>query len=105
MSARGTPPLAHSSSNYAVINSAINLQMIPIRIEFDGSIEELLEVVVNLNIVLGGHDVVVALPVFDLSQMHLELLGLLDRLAHIFNNPTLLHKISIFILFLKSFNR
>jgi hypothetical protein len=43
--------------------------MIPIGVESDGPIEELLVGVVNLQVVLGGHDIMVILPVLDLPQM------------------------------------
>jgi len=43
--------------------------MIPIGVESDGPIEELLVRVVNLHIVLGGHHIMVILPVLDLPQM------------------------------------
>jgi len=47
--------------------------MIPIGVELDGPIEELLVSVVNLDVVFRGHYIMVSLPVLNLSQVLLQL--------------------------------
>ena len=79
--------------------------MIPIWIKSNGSIEELLVCSVNLFIVLGGHHVMIFLPINNFENMILDLTGLLDWFSNLFNNPTLLNKINIFLFILKVFNR
>ena len=77
--------------------------MISIRVELDGAIEKLLVSVMNLHVVLRGHDVVIALPILDLFQVLLDLMRFLHGLANFLNDPTLVHKIRMFLL--NGFNR
>lgn len=74
--------------------------MISIGIQSDGPIEVLLVGMVHLHVVLGSHHVVVVLPVLDHLEVVLDLHRLLHRLADFLNDPTLVHKISILLLFL-----
>ena len=74
--------------------------MIAIGIQSDGPIEVLLVGMVHLHVVLGSHHVVVVLPVLYHLEVVLDLHRLLHRLADFLNNPTLVHKISMLLLFL-----
>lgn len=74
--------------------------MIAIGVKSDGPIEVLLVGLMHLHVVLRGHHVVVVLPVLDHLEVILDLHHLLHRLADFLNDPTLVHKISMLLLFL-----
>jgi hypothetical protein len=63
--------------------------MVAVRVKTDGPVEELLVSMMNLDVVLRSHHVVIRLPVFYLVQVLLDLKHFLDRLSHVFNDPTL----------------
>ena len=74
--------------------------MIAIGVKSDGPIEVLLVGMMHLHVVLGSHHVMVVLPVLDHLEVVLDLHHLLHRLADFLNDPTLVHKISMLLLFL-----
>ena len=63
--------------------------MVAVWVKTDGPVEELLIGVMNLDVILWRHHVVIRLPVFYLGQVLLDLNHFLDRFPHIFNDPTL----------------
>ena len=74
--------------------------MIAIGVKSDGPIEVLLVGMMHLHVGLGSHHVMGVLPVLDHLEVVLDLHCLLHRLADFLNDPTLVHKISMLLLFL-----